>query len=106
MPEAPIPAVEIPERTMPKPVIAAGLVLVGVLLGVGLSAKLLPVRKVLYPVEGPPRPCDECERKRQLKESAEAAADTIVQVVSSHEAAKAEATAAAESSDETAPAST
>jgi hypothetical protein len=85
---------------MPTPVIAAGLVLVGVLLGVGLAAKLLPTRKVLYPVEGPPRPCEECERQRQMRDSAKAAADAIVATVNAHEAGKADAAAPESVSDE------
>ncbi len=48
---------------MPAPMIAAGLVLAGVLLGVALAAKVLPARKVLYPVEAPPRPCADCQER-------------------------------------------
>jgi hypothetical protein len=73
MPDIINPAVVTPERTLPKPLMIAGLIVAGALIGVGLSAKLLPVRKVLYPVEGPPKPCDECERKRQAKEAEKAA---------------------------------
>ena len=94
MPEASVPAIVAPERTMPKPVIAAGLVLVGVLLGVGLSAKLLPVRKVLYPVEGPPRPCKKCEERETDKVPAPEVETAI----------HAQETVSEEAADETAPA--
>lgn len=72
-----------PERTMPKPVIAAGLVLVGVVLGIGIAAKLLPTRKVLYPVEGPPRPCADCAKHKAQAEKPKAEAPREVEVVES-----------------------